>query len=396
MAVGARLGHDRAVQRRTSHVHARVHRAHWAIARFGELATRSFAALERTDPPADRLVEWLATQPPGFDLEAAWQDLQMGERLPDPVAALFESVRPVPAWVDWRRIDRARRPFERTGVFGGLVLSLRSLMGGYTAPAGNKPLAFSGRLREQAPRRVAETARFVTAVCAPGGMHPGARGWLITLHVRLMHAQVRRLLWDSGRWDRARWAEPINQHDMLATMLLFSEVYIEGLRVFGFSISDEEAEDWIALWRYVAWVMGTEQELLPVNYAQARALRELIQHTQGPPDADSRALASALLGSSAFDRAAALRQGMARGLSRMLIGDGVADTLGIEHARVWELVLPLVPRIVGASEWARVRAPALEQRLRTAGAHYWAWVVEASLRGEPARFARPDRLAATG
>src|SRR5690349_17142302 len=169
-------------------------------------------------------------------------------------------------------------------------------MASYTATAGNERLACSGGLREQAPRRVAETARFVTAVCAPNGMRPGAEGWRITLHVRLMHAQVRRLLWASGRWDRERWAEPINQHDMLATMLLFSEVYIEGLRVFGFSISDEEAEDWIHLWRLVAWVMGTEEALLPGNYAEATVLRELIQHTQGPPDTDSRELAAALLG----------------------------------------------------------------------------------------------------
>jgi hypothetical protein len=393
VAVHARVGHDSTVLHPRPNVHARVHRSQWAFERFGELATRSFAALERTDPVADHLVEWLATQSQRFDLTTAWQAAQAGEPLPDPVAALFDSVRVVPAWVDWRCIDRARRPFERTGVFGGLVLSLRSLMGGYSAPAGNKPLAFSGRLREQAPRRVAETARFVTAVCAPGGMRPGAEGWRITLHVRLMHAQVRRLLWASGRWDRARWAEPINQHDMLATMLLFSEVYIEGLRVFAFSISDEEAEDWIHLWRLVAWVMGTEEALLPVDYAEASALRELIQQTQGPPDADSRALAVALLGASPLDRLAALRHGMARGISRMLIGDEVADALGIERALGWGTVLPLVPIVVGASEQVRTRVPAIEQQLRAAGAHYWAWVVEASLRGQPAQFARPDRLA---
>jgi hypothetical protein len=380
-------------------VHARVHRARWALDRFGELAERSFAALGRTDPVADHLVEWLATQPQRFDLMAAWQAAQAGEPTPAPVMALFDSIRPVPAWVDWRRIDRARRPFERTGVFGGLVLSLRSLMGGYTAPAGNKPLAFSGRLREQAPRRVAETARFVTAVCAPGGLRAGAEGWRITLQVRLMHAQVRRLLWASGRWDRARWAEPINQHDMLATMLLFSEVYIEGLRLFGFSIADQEAHDWIHLWRYVAWLMGTEAALLPVDYAEASALRELIQQTQGPPDADSRALAAALLGTGpakSIDGLAGLRHGMVRELSRMLVGDEVADALGIEHARGWGTVLPLLPIVVGASERVRERVPALEQRLRKAGADYWSWVVEMSLRGEPAQFARPDHLAPDG
>lgn len=380
--------------------HPRVHRGDWALARYGELARRSFAALERCDPPADALVEWLAEHDPerSFDLAAAWAELRSGAASPAPVAAVFASVQPTPAWVDWRRIDRARRLFERSGVFGGLVLSLRALMAGYIAPAGNKPLAFSGRLREQAPRRVAETARFVTAVCTPGGMRPGAEGWLITLRVRLMHAQVRRLLRASGRWESARWAEPINQHDMLATMLLFSAVYIEGLQILGFAIDQREADDWIHLWRYVAYVMGTEPELLPVDHAEAAALSDLILRTQGPPDHDSRALAAALLGArpQLGERPAArlqqLRQGMARELTRMFIGDDMADQLDIERAPGWSAILPIVPRVVGLSEQLRVRLPALEVPLRRAGTRYWAWIVGLSLRGDPARFARPDHL----
>jgi hypothetical protein len=402
LALARTLIHAPRMRPPSAEVHARVHRAEWALAQFGGLATRSFAALERVDPPADALVKWLAERadPSGhaarFDLDAAWRAACAGERQADALEALFDSVRSTPAWVDWRRVERARGLFERTGMFGGFVLSLRALLGGYVAPAGNKPLAFSGRLREQAPRRVAETARFVTAVCAPDGMRPGAPGWMITLHVRLMHAQVRRLLWATGRWDQARWAAPINQHDMLATTLLFSEVYVEGLRLFGFDVSDQEAEDWVHLWRLVGWVMGTEPELLPRDYAEATALRELIQSTQGPPDEDSRALAAALLETPPKLRAgqlAKLRLGMVRGLSRMLIGDRVADQLSIDRAPVWSALLPVVPRVVGASEWVRARVPGLEGQLRTAGARYWAWVVEMSLAGEPARFARPDRLA---
>jgi hypothetical protein len=378
-------------------IHARVYEPERALARHGDLARRCFSALERCDPPADTLVEWLAEHPGGFDLAAAWRGWYRGEPQPEPIAALFESVHPVPAWVDWRRIERARRLFERTGPFGGIVLSLRSLMLGYTSPAGNKPLAFSGRLREQAPRRVAETARFVTAVCAPAGMRPGAPGFLITLHVRLMHAQVRRLLWRSGRWDRARHAEPINQHDMLGTMLLFSEVYIQGLKILGFSIAEDEANDWIHLWRMITWVMGTEPGLLPADFGEASVLRELILQTQGQPDADSLALVAALLDMplqvEALDvRLAPLRRGMIRGLSRMLIGGEAAERLGIAPAPAWEWVLQLLPSIVSASERVRERVPAIERELRTAGARYWAWVVEASLGGKPASFARPERL----
>jgi hypothetical protein len=79
-------------------MHARVHRGQWAVDRFGELATRSFAALERSDPIADQLVEWLATPPQRFALLAAWQAAQAGEPAPEPISALFDSIRDVPTW----------------------------------------------------------------------------------------------------------------------------------------------------------------------------------------------------------------------------------------------------------------------------------------------------------
>lgn len=377
-------------------MHPRVHRSEWARERFGPLADRLFAALDRVDPLADALVEQLGARP--FDARVALADHRAGAPLDGAAAALLDAVTQVPAWVDWDRVERARALFERASVAGGFVLSLRSLLAGYIAPAGNKPLAFSGRLREQAPRRVAETARFVTAVAAPGGMRVGGEGWRITVQVRLMHAQVRRLLWRSGRWDRAAWAEPINQHDMLATVLLFSEVYVEGLRLLGVRVADREAEDWLHLWCLVGVVMGVEPDLLPRDYAQAQAQRALIEATQGPPDADSRALAAALLATTAHTRAWAreldsLRLGFARGLARRLVGPQTADALGIPEAPLWERGLGVVPPLVDLLERVRIGVPSVEHELRALGRRYWDWVVAASLRGEPAEFARPGSLA---
>ena len=382
----------------------RVHRAAWARARFGERADRCFAALERCVPLADALVDHLAEfAEPGrpFELSAAWADFRAGIEQPAPVCALLEAVGEVPSWVHGPGIAASTQLFERGGIFGGLTLGMRALMGGYAAPAGNKPLALTGRLRDAAPRRVAETLRFVTAVCAPGGMERGAPGWMISLHVRLMHAQVRRLVRLSGRWDSARWAEPINQHDMLATMLLFSEVYVEGLRIFGFIVSEAEAQAWIELWRYVGWVMGTELELLPRDYAEASQLRELIEQTQGPPDADSRALAAALLagpripddaggGARALIRA---RAGLSHGVCRMLMGDAVADGLGVEPAPLAAQLLPVIPAVIGGFERLRVLTPVLAESQRELGRRYWTWAERVSLAGKPARYGRPSGLA---
>lgn len=381
-------------------MHPRVHRAAWALATHGELAARTFAALERCDPLADTLIAWIAQEQVDFELGEAWARFERGEPVPEPARALFEAVANTPAWVDVARLSRPQSPFERGGLFGGLVLGMRSLMAGYAAPAGNKPLAFTGRLRERAPRRVAETLRFVTAVCEPGGMRPGARGWMICLHVRLMHAQVRHLLRASERWDEARWAAPINQHDMLATMVLFSEVYIEGLRRFGFHFDAREREDWIELWRYVAWVMGTEEQLLPRDYAEASALSELFDQTQGPPDEDSRALAAALLAGPRVPQDASLetqllvgvRAQLAHGLCRLLLGDAQADALGVAPAPLAARLLPALPATIHAYERLRMRVPGLVEPQRELGLRYWRWAERVSLAGKPATYERPNEL----
>ncbi|MBV9945442.1 MAG: DUF2236 domain-containing protein, partial [Myxococcales bacterium] len=79
------------------------------------------------------------------------------------------------------------RVLLRAGPLGGLVLAFKSLVLAYASPAGNKPLAWSGRLTEDAPRRLRETARFVRETIQPGNLRPGTAGWRDTLKVRILH-----------------------------------------------------------------------------------------------------------------------------------------------------------------------------------------------------------------
>jgi hypothetical protein len=155
--------------------------------RYGEVPARLVPYLERSDSLADAAIEALRALP------AAERELTIESALNDGQGNV------VPVWLDDARLQRAHEVFLRAGLLGGISLGLCSLVHGYAAPAGNKPLAFSGRLKERADRRLAETGRFVTDVTEPGGVRPGARGWRSVLRVRLMHAQVRRLLLDSDR-----------------------------------------------------------------------------------------------------------------------------------------------------------------------------------------------------
>lgn len=378
----------------------RLHRIESARARFGDLPERLVPYFDRMDPLADSAVAALAGMPPAprhLLIEAA---LNGNEReAPAPLAELLAGARRVPPWVDWERLRRARDVFLRPGLLGGLTLGLRSLVYGYAAPAGNKPLAFSGRLKERADRRLAETGKFVTAVTALDGLRPGAPGWQIVLKVRLVHAEVRRLLRASGRWSHAEWSEPINQHDMLATILLFSNVFIDGIRKFGVHVSPAEADDYQHLFRWVGELIGVEPPLLPATYTEATRLAEFIRLTQGAPDNDSRELVKALLegplrlAKTPRERRRAERQvAVARGLCRSLIGDELADALGMNRDahRHWALGVRTVLRSL---ESARRGVPRVNDLVRLLGNRYWEHTVKLGLAGVPARYELPDELA---
>lgn len=379
-----------------SPAHARVHNLEAARAQFGDLLDRLLPALHRGDPLADAAVACLADRPDSHALvDAALQDPSVA---PAPLAALLGSVAGLPAWADPARIERGCHLFLRAGVAGGFVLGLRSLIYGYAAPAGNKPLAFSGQLRERAPRRLAETARFVAAVCEPGGLLPGGEGRKIALKVRLMHAQVRRLLLRSGRWHEPAWSLPINQHDMLATSLLFSHIYLDGLRLLGQHLGPGEADDYIHLWKFAGWILGVETDLLPDRELDARRIAECIYLTQGPPDADSRALTAALLlspvqvaGTPLQRRLAAARVRLSHGLCRHLVGNDLADALGVPPATDVFSVPLLVDLLAGLDRVRQVYPPA-EAAAERFGRRYWQFVIDVGLGGAAATFSMPERL----
>jgi hypothetical protein len=366
---------------------------------FGDLAERLVPYLDRKDPPADAVVAALA----GADRASRERSIEAAlsgalDGVPDALRELVARASAVPPWVDEERMRRAHEVFLRPGLLGGLVLGLRSLVYGYAAPAGNKPLAFSGRLKERADRRLAETGKFITAVTAVDGLRPGALGWKLVLRVRLMHAEVRRLLLASGRWSYEAYSEPINQHDMLATILLFSNVFIDGVRLFGVHVTPGEADDYQHLFRWVGELIGVEAELLPATYAEATRLSRFIHLTQGPPDDDSRELVNALLEGprrqvkTARERQQAERHiAVARGLCRSLIGDELADSLRLprDNHRHWARGIRATLHVL---ELTRRGSPRINALVQLLGRYYWDFTVSRGLAGAPARYDLPERL----
>ena len=374
-----------------------------ARARFGDRVDRLAPYLDAVDPLADAVVASIeAARTEGWRMfgEAAARGVATVSGAPESFRAFFNHVERVPVWADWESIDRGGDALLRAGPLGGIVLGVRSLVLGYASPGGNKPLVFSGRLKEQASRRLNETARFVQATCRRGGLRPFAEGYQITLKVRVIHAQVRRMLLQSGRWDASTWGAPINQHDMLGTSLLFSVILLDGLRRLGVRISAEDGERYMQLWKYSGHLIGVDPALLPSSEVEALRVGELIAATQGDPDDDARSLTRALLDSSsagattrAEKRNAIRRREFASAMCRELIGDDLADKMGLEKT-TWRLMVPLVRRFVSGMEFLRESVPlgVADVPALWAGSRYWDRVVEIGLAGATAEFGLPDRL----
>lgn len=359
-------------------------------------------ALERTDPHADAAARALAAVPVGQWTARLDHCVTHGQG-PAALEEMVAGATDVPRWVKWSEVERAGMVLRRSGLLGGLVLGFRSLVYGYAAPAGNKPLMFSGRLVADTPRRLAETARFVAAVGRPEGMRPGGEGFRASLKVRLMHARVRTLLLDDPRWVRSRWAVPINQHDMVATLLLFSVVYLQGLERLGAVFTRAEREAYVHLWDWVGHVIGVESSLRLGDAGHAAELGEFIRATQHPPDGDARALVQALLqpprpegwvagADRRLDAQLRARHRLAESICREMTDPQTADGLELGRGPLGHAV-DGVRSVVGTLAWVRARSPALEELALRRGERYWREEVGRSLAGRPVTFTPPAGLA---
>ncbi|MEZ4239107.1 MAG: oxygenase MpaB family protein [Myxococcota bacterium] len=376
----------------TRHLPHRVANLPQARERYGDLVDRFAPWFWRADPAGDAAVEALERDRAWWCVDRALADgIDAVPGAPDAMRALFDEVDRVPLWVDRERVARAGPILFRALAIGPIVLGARSLVAGYCSPAGNKPLVMTGRLGgSYQGTRLAETGRFISTVCTPEALERGGEGFALCVKVRLMHAKVRWLIREQGEWDVAAWGEPINQHDMVATSMLFSQVFLEGLRAFGLQITAEQGADWMHLWRWASVLLGTEASIVPTTEEEAARLVDLIRLTQEPPDADSRRLARAILDAPS-QQGYAGGVALAEGFCRALIGDDLAD--GLELPRTpYRHAVKVASLVVGPVDRVRARSRRVDGWFVKLGARYWADAIDRSAKGEPLTFVPPAAI----
>lgn len=194
----------------------------------------------------------------------------------------------LPAWVDRDRIVRGQKVFMERMMPSVLVLLCKSLPESYATAGATKVLNISGELLTHTYHRLMGTLQLLIDVSSPQSFERAGTALLNGQQMRLLHAGVRskvapRVLERRGGYAAylARYGVPINQEDMLATIMAFSLLIVRGWRRLGIPVTRQEAEDYYYVWRVFAHLMGIHPPdepdndcHLPKDLAEAAAFYE--------------------------------------------------------------------------------------------------------------------------
>ncbi len=190
-------------------------------------------------------------------------------------------------------------------------------------------------------RRLRQNARHILDIFMPGGLERTGDGWKLSVRIRLIHSQVRRLIEqsDSGDWDTASVGRPLHMAHLALGTCGFSTKTISAARKLGADLTEEDGEAYMRIWRYAGWLMGLPDELLRYFESEEKAdhLRKLAMICEPPPCSDA-----VIVAGQYFDAIPILANmhdpkkqkkftSALYRLSRALVGDRQANALGFPN-----------------------------------------------------------------
>ena len=284
---------------------------------------------------------------------------------PQAVREFFDEVNVVPEWYD----SAATIPGIR-GFHANSDLILQAFIGGVLVEGFttniSKSFVITGRLREQGVRRLRQNNRHVVEIFLPDGLHRNGDGWKLAVRIRLVHAQVRRLLSRSDDWEMEAWGTPLSAAHLALSASAFSARLLKHSESLGAAFSNQERESFMLIWRYSSHLMGVPDTILPQNEAEALRLYDIAMRCEPPIDFEAIIMANSLVNAVPFvvgARTKEDREEMSKvvySVSRALIGNKIADQLHFPKSRVWGL-LPWLRMQARIGRVARKMFPSLAQ-----------------------------------
>ncbi|MDF1791199.1 MAG: oxygenase MpaB family protein [Thalassobaculaceae bacterium] len=301
-----------------------------------DMADRYVTAARIGDPQADAVIAELARHESAESQIWIRQGMDRGPSglhgAPDVVRAFFADIERVPSWFDAAQALPGCRAFHRNSeMFVGAFVAAVLIEGFSTLIS--QSFSITGRLVDQGVRRLKQNNRQLVEIFLPGGLDRHGDGWKLSVRIRLVHARIRQLLATSEEWDETLWGTPLSSAHMAFATAAFSGLLLKRAGMLGVTLSAEESESFMLVWRYAGHLMGVPDDLLSSSQADALHLHEIGALCEPAPTLESIILANGLINSApivaGITEPRARRQ-LARRIyriSRAMIGDNLADRL---------------------------------------------------------------------
>lgn len=221
------------------------------------------------------------------------------ENTPESIKQMFLQTQTIPEWLDYGLLKNGAELCMRANLDSLISLRDYCLMGGYDFAYLNKPLIITEALKKGAVKRLSETLDFWVNVTRYDALELHHKGYEFAIKTRMIHSYARLSIRKHYKdWDTENWGEPINSWDMMATYIGFSLVFLHSLHKLGNTYSAQEEQGLFHLWKYVGYLLGIPEKLLPDNKKQATEFFYMWTSIQPPADKDSVLLAHSLLNES--------------------------------------------------------------------------------------------------
>jgi len=138
-----------------------------------------------------------------------------------------------------------------------------SLPRGYAAPCLCEILSISRDLEGRPFDRLMGVVQLLINISDGDAFQPGGRAVVTAQKLRLLHAGVRRIARRMRPTYEAKFGTPVNHEDMLATIMGFSYLLVDGIGRLGLTMKPGEADDLYYLWRVFALLMGIHPDGSP-------------------------------------------------------------------------------------------------------------------------------------
>ncbi len=310
-----------------------------------ETADNYIAHTHIGDPVVDAVVEELAPLPQRqvhkFLQAGMDQDRDGIRNAPQLLREFFvDAPQPDPDWLDPDAFAPGIRSFQRNSVqvLSGFVTGV--LIDGFSTLI-SQSFVQTGRIFDNGVWRLRQNNRHQMEIFWPGGLKRDGDGWKLSVRIRFVHAQIRRLLGQTEEWQHDAWGVPVSAAHLGYSIACFAARTVKHSKALGARYSTEERAGFHDVWRYTGYLMGIPETILFTDEEHALHIYRIGSLCEPPPTTEAIIMTNALINSAPLvagiegsEERQKLVDKVIYPVSRALIGNQLADQLRFPAARL--------------------------------------------------------------